>query len=152
MTPHKMFTGLLAGFAQSIGLPPPAIEDGVCMLELDGQWMLNLALRPGRDQLVVFAPLGVPAGDAEPVYQALLRANDTSADTVLALDVDSGQVVATAHVPLDGLDVQGLQRRLERFVDAAAGWRERLAGAPGDAAAPQDLAGAPFTFIPFDRA
>ena len=124
MTPHDTFDACLDAFARAVGasLPERAEGDAV-ILSSDG---LEVEFREdaGSQAVVLAAEIGEMPPDAEGVFAALaLRANFVSLGaTALSLDAETGDLFATASLPLALADPDALSRAVEGFVDAAEEW------------------------------
>ena len=155
MTPHDTFDACLDAFARAVGasLPERAEGDAV-VLSIDG---LEVEFREdvGIHAVVLAAEVGEMPPDAEGVFAALaLRANFASLGaTALSLDAETGDLFATASlplalaapetrafgairsIPLPVAEPDVLLEAVGDLVKTASSWRERLGTVP-DAASP----------------
>jgi hypothetical protein len=119
---RQALDALLLGFAQQTGASGLATgEDGVCSLVFDGRMRVNLRANPATGELVVWSNLGdLPAGRAEPVLRALMRANLFGQGTrggTLGLMPEGDDVVLAVRRPLDGMDVAALTALIELMIE-----------------------------------
>src|SRR6478735_1182980 len=94
---------LVGEFGAEIGLPNLTIDgEGFCSLTFDGKVTVNLQLSESKDQIVLFAELGVvPTEDRAETYEALLKANffwQATHGATLSLEGDEPTVVIAANV------------------------------------------------------
>ena len=102
MTPHDTFDACLGAFARAVGASLPERSEGdAVVLSIDG---LEVEFREDADSqaVVLAAEIGEMPPDAEGVFAALaLRANFASLGaTALSLDAETGDLFATASLPL----------------------------------------------------
>src|SRR5688572_16923536 len=127
MSAHAKLEALLAELAPQLGFPALELDaGGVCSLAFDQRFIVNVASRPERGQVVLFASLGSPVAPRMACFMAMLRAGDEGG-VVVALDEANDQLIATAHAPVETLDVSGLVAWLMRFAEAVESLRDALA-------------------------
>jgi Tir chaperone protein (CesT) family len=114
-----------------LGLPLALDGNGMCRLVLDGGTTVDLeALRDDGEKFVIYAVLGkLRPGPREAIYRALLEANLPSRDGtagVLALDVDRDEIILQRILDATSLNAVYLSEIVERFVEMAVSWTERI--------------------------
>jgi len=122
------FDRLIEAFGESIGLPGlTAAADGAVYLAFDHvQLSLRLAADPAY--VDIDADLGLIAANNVQLAARLLNANhygDGAGGGTLALSANY-QCILHRRRALAGLDVAGLTRQLEFFVDHAEHWGEQI--------------------------
>lgn len=98
-------------------------------LILDEYWVM-VHLQPDEEQILVAASLGpLPEGDKGELFKAMLQGqyfyHQTSGAT-LAVDDDSSFVVLQCLLPLPLINKEILVRSLEKFLNTADAWRQKL--------------------------
>jgi hypothetical protein len=120
---------LLGEFGREIGLPGLALdEDGHAALAFDDV-LVNFEVEEGDERLLLYAYLGEIRGDAAASMRAMLEANLfwRGADGgTLAMERATGGVVLELAVPTASLDRSKLQATLERFINTAEDWAQRI--------------------------
>ena len=130
MTPHETFDTYMRAFADAleVTLPERDGEDAV-VLVIDGT---EVSFREDADGQAVLlaADVGEMPPDAGGSFAAVaLQANYAAmGGTAISLDAESGELFATASLPLALADPDTLSRAVEDLVDTAAEW-SRLATA-----------------------
>lgn len=142
----------------------PAVEAAEIRFYEPNLWVVafdeTLAVEIEHDEtgpkLVLSADLGLPPeGEEMSTYQLLLRVNALWRETGglrMGIEDASGRIKQTFHLYLHGLDVEGLQRRVRNFAQAAREWRTVIATAPtpeSGAKTPEQSSG--FTSFGFTR-
>lgn len=130
---------ILGELGANIGLPRLALgETGACHLSFDGKTVVSLSLDPSSDDLVLATPVGFAAGTDTAVLVRLLDANFAGRGTrgaTLARDAETGGIVLSVRLPLPGLRIATLERRLLDFVATAEAWTSHLAFPDADRSA-----------------
>ncbi|HZY20482.1 MAG TPA: type III secretion system chaperone [Ramlibacter sp.] len=130
----------LRDFGERLGMPGLRLDDqGCCQLLFDQRWLLTLALEPGGAGLWLQCPVTLP-GQAEALggaaLMSLLRASFLGGATggvgSGAAAGPDGRIYLQRPVPL--ADGAALHHAVERMLDLAETWSERLAGGPHSAA------------------
>lgn len=132
-----------------IGLPRLALGEGgdPCHLSFDGKIVVSISLDPTSDDLVLATPVGFATGSDTQVLVRLLDANFAGRGTrgaTLARDAETGGIVLSLRLPVAGLRIATLERRLVDFVATAEGWTAHIAfpdadrsAVPGDFVMPE---------------
>lgn len=134
MTPHDSFETCINAFAGTLGLTLPgrAADDPV-VLDIDGT---EVSIRPDADgtTIIIVAGVGEMPPDASGVFSAIaLQANYAAMGSpAIFLDAETGDLSATASLPLAIADTETLSHTVESLVDMAGEW-SRLATAFLDA-------------------
>lgn len=136
MNIREQAQALLAGLGQTLQLSLVPDADGACGLRIDNGLDLTLRVEPQAAALLLYSKMGeLPGVGAEEVLRRLLVANHVWEGSQGATwAVHDGQVTLARLLPLSGLDADGLERELARFVDVARAEQARLqnhAAAPG---------------------
>lgn len=144
MQEREQINLLLTEFGREIGLDGLALdEDGHAALAFDDV-LVNFEIEEGGERLLLYAYLGEIRGDAAASMRAMLEANLfwRGADGgTLAIERATGGVVLELAVPAASLDRSKLQATLERFINTAEDWTQRIG--EGRAAKPDDAAESP---------
>ena len=141
MTPEQHINAILSEFAADMGLEPAglALEDNYACLAVDRAAVLHLRLLPENACLDMFIELGdVPPDARQAVCEDMLQGNvlfQATEGAALGFDRERGIAVVTMRLEVSGLNAVRFKDRLERFLNTAAFWTSRIAGAP--AAAPE---------------
>lgn len=148
MQEREQINLLLGEFGREIGLDGLTLDaDGHAALAFDDV-LVNLELEEDDDRLLFYAYLGGIRGDAPAAMRAMLEANLfwRGADGgTLAMERATGGVVLELAVPAASLDRARLEAVLERFINTAEEWTQRLGA--GEAAKAADAeAGAAMMF------
>lgn len=124
---------LMADFGQSLGIPELALdESGGAALQIDDV-VLNLEADDDGRTLVVFADVGAPPrrGEAsDEFYETLLKANFLHlgmGGATLGMDREAGFIALVDRVPVTGTGSAEFAERIERLVNLAEAWTERIA-------------------------
>lgn len=135
---------LLEEFGRHVGLDDLTLsENGTASLAIDAV-ELHLAADDEGRTLVMFADVGTPPHPdqtSREYYETLLKANFLHLGTggaTLGMDRDAGFVALMDRVPVAGLNAADLADRVERFVNLAEAWSQRLtelASEPAEAVA-----------------
>ena len=114
--------------------PPPSRtfddQDPLTLsVEVDGQaFDLTHDPEPGCDHLILECRFGdVPAELAVPALTRLLEANavlDPHGSATFGLDEESGQVLCTRRVPLEGASARALLDNVHEIAGLAATWQQ----------------------------
>ncbi len=142
MTPEQNINAILSEFAAELGLDPAglSLEDNYTCLGVDQAAVLHLRLLPDQACLDVFTELGaVPPAARREVCEDMLQGNvlfQATEGAALGFDRERGIAVATLRLEVTGLDAARFKDRLERFLNMAAFWSQRLAGDPAVAPEP----------------
>lgn len=122
---------ILGELGAIIGLPKLALdESGACHLSFDGKTVVSISLDPSAGDLVMATPVGFAAGTDTAVLVRLLDANFAGRGTrgaTLARDAGTGGIVLSVRLPVTGLRIATLERRLVDFVATAEAWTAQLA-------------------------
>lgn len=100
-----------------------------CVLLLDERMVVTIELDEAGERSLLYAPLEELAGEPPAAYAELLRANylgGQSGGGMLGLQPDGEAIAPSQWVPTPGLDAARFSNALERFVNAADDWRQRL--------------------------
>lgn len=125
---------ILTDLGERLGMPGLRMDEtGCCQLVFERRWLVSLVLHPGADRLMLHCPINTPQAtellDAETLL-VLLRGNFMGGGALggcLALGPDR-RVCVQFEVRLSGADA--LQQALERLLQAAETWAQRLANGP----------------------
>ncbi|WP_159911215.1 type III secretion system chaperone [Pantoea sp. 18069] len=120
-------------FAMDLGLADLALDaHGCASLCVDGQIEIHFEHDATADAIHLYSHLApLPAEGREAFYLQLLQANLLGAHTAgatLAIDDAAQAVVLCLQITPWHCESRDFAALVERFVDAAAHWRERLAG------------------------
>ena len=132
MTSQEVAEALLASLGEDLGLEDLAFdEQGRILLTIDGQQLVTLALdAEDPDALYLFSAL-VPASPETPgLLWRALKANylwDGTAGTTLAVEPETGLLVAHRRLALPGLTYPDFHQAVRLFAELTAVW-----GAAGD--------------------
>jgi hypothetical protein len=106
-------------------------EQGCARLRIDDTIDVNFEASRSSHLLHVYCTLGpVPASDRERTFEQLLTANLFGADTggaTLAIDAEFNEIVLCMDIGNHGWTAELIMSRLQRFIDATLGWRDRFA-------------------------
>lgn len=106
-------------------------EQGCARLRVDDTIDVNFEASRSNHLLHVYCTLGpVPTSDRERTFEQLLTANLFGAHTggaTLAIDAEFDEIVLCTDIGNHGWTSELILARLQRFIDAALGWRERFA-------------------------
>ena len=120
---------LLAELGALIGLPElKADEGGCCHLSFDGVWLVTLVHVPATAAWNLSCPLAAPPRLSSGALSALLRANFMGAGCgggSFSLAPD-GKPCLQFSLPEDGTSAQTLLEKIERLLNLAETWLERL--------------------------
>ncbi|MFO1058408.1 MAG: type III secretion system chaperone [Dongiaceae bacterium] len=136
----ELMRSLLRDLGAEIGIPELAPdEDGFCCLEIGGRVRLSLQYDPEGQDLALFAPLCRLAGgeDRAEAQAAMLAGNMLWAGTqggTLAVEPAEGTAFLQMKEKIQELDRASLVALVERFVQVAEVWQDRLAAYAADAA------------------
>lgn len=129
MSLREAVASVLAAFGDGIGLDGLALDEaGIGTLFIDDV-AVNLELDEGSGRLLLYAGLGIPEGDPAAIHVELLEANlfwQGTGGATLALQPETGAVLLVQALPVAGLDAIGFETALQRFVDTAEAWEQRL--------------------------
>jgi Tir chaperone protein (CesT) family len=114
-----------------LGLSLALDGNGMCRLVFNGGATVDLeALRDDGEKFVIYAVLGkLRPGPREAIYRTLLEANLPTRDGaagVLALDVERDEVILQRILDATPLNAVYLAEIVEKFVDMAVSWTERI--------------------------
>lgn len=123
---------VIQAIATALGAPDLKLDDqGCARLRVDDTIDVNFEASRSSHLLHVYCALGpVPASDRERTFEQLLTANLFGADTggaTLAIDAEFDEIVLCTDIGNHGWTAELILSRLQRFIDAALGWRERFA-------------------------
>lgn len=133
---------VIQAIATAMGVPELRLDEhGCARLRVDDSVDINFEASDGSHLLHVYCTLGpVPTSDRERTFEQLLTANLFGADTggaTLAIDAEFNEIVLCSDIGNHGWTNELIMSRLERFIEAALGWRahfaERQAPTPGAA-------------------
>lgn len=130
MSTSERFAELLNEFAAVIGQAEmPTDERGICSFLVDGTVPVNIGRDPGRDGLVLFAPLGAPPAEHRGTWQVrMLRANGAGgAAYMFGMAPASDTAVVSSHRPLAALSGAALASWVGEFVEVARHWIDAFA-------------------------
>ena len=128
MTPHDTFDTSMNMLADALGLDLPERAEGApVVLSIDGTEVTIRENADGRTVLLA-AEIGEMPPDAQGAFASVaLQSNYTAmGGTALSLDDETGELFATASLPLALADQNSLSHAIEALVDTAEEWR-RLA-------------------------
>lgn len=130
MAPDKTFDDCVGAFADALGVVLHERSDGdPVVLAIDGT---EVTIRRDAEggSVVIAAEVGGMPPDARGAFAAVALQSNYLAmgGTALSLDAESGELFATASLPLALADPESLSRAVEALVDTAVEWR-RLATA-----------------------
>jgi hypothetical protein len=115
-------------------------EEGCARLRIDDAIDVNFEASRSSHLLHVYCTLGpVPASERERTFEQLLTANLFGADTggaTLAIDAEFNEIVLCMDIGNHGWTGELILSRLQRFIDAALGWRERFSAIQASEEAP----------------
>lgn len=110
-------------------------ESGCCQLVFDRRWLVSCVVHPSGERMMLNCPITLPQTlatlDTE-TLTILLRGNFMGCSACggsLAIAPDQ-RICVQYEVPLPGSGVDGLQLGLERLLQAAETWSNRLAHGP----------------------
>jgi len=147
MASTQQFQTVLEDLGGQLGLGPLHFADDYsCSLTFDGRIGVDIDYNADTEEATLFSALGpVPddrrAAFAEEALEANLFWQGTGGAT-LGVDAASGQAVLAMRFPTDGLDSRELRERIERLVDVASDWRDRI-----ESAAPSEVGNAEWTSV-----
>jgi hypothetical protein len=110
-------------------------SENVWGVQIDEETSVLVDFEEARDRLVLSCEIGVPpSGDRTRLYELMLRHNfhwNVTGGSRMAIDANDGNVVQIFDVPAAGIEVSGLHRVMQNFVDSARAWREIVRQPPG---------------------
>jgi len=114
-----------------LGLPLALDGNGMCRLVFNGGMNVDVeALRDDGEKFIIYSVLSkLRPGPRGPLYQALLEANLPTGDGaagVLALDVERDEVLLQRILDASSMTSVYLSEIVEKFVDMAVSWTERI--------------------------
>src|SRR5262245_24843552 len=114
-----------------LGLPLALDGNGMCRLVFNGGMNVDVeALRDDGEKFIIYSVLSkLRPGPRGPLYQALLGANLPTGDGaagVLALDVERDEVLLQRIFDASSMTSVYLSEIVEKFVDMAVSWTERI--------------------------
>ena len=122
--PH--FRTLLDDFATEVGMATcPIDEDGVCTLLFKKRWIVNIAQRTQREEILLFASLGeLPAEGRTKLLCSMLATNDAPQETttVLTLARDRRTAVAFSRAKLGDLNLTDFDKWIRSFLEVVRTW------------------------------
>ncbi len=123
---------VIQAIATALEAPDLKLDDqGCARLRVDDTIDVNFEASRSSHLLHVYCTLGpVPTDDRERTFEQLLTANLFGADTggaTLAIDAGFNEIVLCTDIGNHGWTAELILSRLQRFIDAALGWRERFA-------------------------
>ena len=128
----NVFESLIAEFAQMSGLPLSPDERGGCFLETDGIF-ITIQYREAAGDVAIFAPVTDPEAAERPskamLEKALSLAYDGKGTAGASLGLFEGELILSVHLPMQGLDAEGLGAKLLAFADAAVSAKAEIAAA-----------------------
>ena len=127
---------ILLELGTRMGLPGLRTDDsGCCQLVFDRRWLVSCVVHPSGERMMLHCPITLPQAlaslDAE-MLTILLRGNFMGCSACggsLAVAPDQ-RVCVQYEVMLPGSGVEGLQQALERLLQAAETWSNRLSQGP----------------------
>ena len=131
MSDRLQAEALLREYGDVTGLGALAFDDeGHCRLEFNERVLVDVAFDEPRGAIVLMTPLGeVRLGDRPELAADMLDANALWRGTrgaTLGIDRASGLAVLALAVPLAGLELGRLERRVDEFVGTAGRWLDRV--------------------------
>lgn len=126
---------LMQHFAMGLGLAELRFDShGCASLCLDGEIEIHFEHDAASEAIHLYSDLApLPVTGREALYLQLLQANLLGAHTAgatLAVDSTAQAAVLCLRIAPSLCNAQDFQALVERFVDAVAHWRERLAYPP----------------------
>jgi hypothetical protein len=114
-----------------LGLPLALDGNGMCRLVFNGGMNVDVeALRDDGEKFIIYTVLSkLRPGPRGALYRALLEANlptEDGAAGVLALDVERDEVLLQRILDATSLTAVYLSEIVEKFVDMAVSWAERI--------------------------
>jgi Tir chaperone protein (CesT) family len=114
-----------------LGLPLALDGNGMCRLVFNGGMNVDVeALRDDGEKFIIYSILSkLRPGPRGALYQALLEANLPTKDGaagVLALDVERDEILLQRILDATSLTAVYLSEIVEKFVDMAVSWTERI--------------------------
>jgi hypothetical protein len=114
-----------------LGLALALDGNGMCRLVFNAGATVDLeALRDDGEKFIIYSVLGkLRPGPREPLYRTLLEANlptEDNAAAVFALDVERDEVILQRILDATSLTAVHLAEIVEKFVDIAVRWTERI--------------------------
>jgi hypothetical protein len=130
---------LLAALGREVGIPELELDAaGCCVLSFD-EIVVNLEADGESHRLFIYADLGeAPDGLPEALYRQILEANllwKGTGGATLSLDGQARRFVVAHGMPADRISEADFLTTIERFVDIAENWRQRIATAGAQAGA-----------------
>lgn len=117
-------------------------EHGACRLVFDENVVVDMEADEVDDTVYLYTSFPLPAGEREPLYADLLKANlfgFEAGGAAFALDEMRGEVVLNRVLHVGGMDAELFAGILERFVEAAEDWKTRLEAAGGAGSRPEPV-------------
>ena len=121
---------LLQSISSRLGTEFGLNEQGACRLVFDDKVTVDIEADEMDDTVYLFTSFILPSGNREALYASLLSANLFGLETggaAFALDETRGELLLNRVLHVGGMDADLFAGLVERFVDAAEIWRERLA-------------------------
>ena len=114
-----------------LGLPLALDGNGMCRLVFNGGMNVDVeALRDDGEKFIIYSVLAkLRPGPRGALYQALLEANlptENGGAGVLALDVERDEILLQRILDATSLTAVYLSEIVEKFVDMAVSWTERI--------------------------
>lgn len=124
MTPHESFDTCMNAFAESLGLTlPERADDDPVVLDIDGT---EVSIRPDADgtTILIVAGAGEMPPDASGVFSSIALQSNYAAmgSPAISLDAETGELSATASLPLAIADTDTLSKAVGSLVDTAEEW------------------------------
>lgn len=144
------FQALVGELCEALGLPVPTDLDGAFHFKAD-DLEIDVLRDPGGESLIVQCRVASLGDDPSlELLSEICEANFrwcATAGATLGLNRSTGEVLLAREHTLQALDGQRFLPPLERFIDAAGFWKQRLSGAPIVDAAPAAGESVPGYFV-----
>lgn len=132
---------LIANLGKLLGLNGLTLQGGThnCALEFDGNVTVTFEYHQPTEQMLLTAVLAtLPAQDGEALLRELMAGNlseflQTGAS--LGFDKNSQSLILLQGRPVQELDDATFEKLVERFIDRAEAWKQRIESFDADAPA-----------------
>lgn len=145
MHAHDLALRLITNFGKLLDLEGLTLQGGThnCALEFDGNITVTFEYHEPTSQMLLTAVLGTPPAEgAEPLLRELMAGNLSEflqLGVALGLDEASQCIVLMQGRPVQELDDPTFEKMVERFIDRAEFWQQRIESL-GTSASPQPQA------------